>query len=119
MYATGTTLTKFSIMASYLRIFPNETFRRLIYATGAIVFAIWVCSVVVTIFQCLTVKGAWEFTLEHKKCIHILKFIYVTAGFNIATDLLLCILPLPQFWKLNLPVKERSIVCVLFGFGFL
>jgi hypothetical protein len=106
-------------MTSYLRIFPNEIFRKLLYITGAFCIAIWVCSVVVTIFQCSPVRGAWEFTLENKKCIHILRFFYVTASFNIATDLLLCTLPLPQFWKLNLPLKERTIVCVLFGFGFL
>jgi hypothetical protein len=91
----------------------------MIYATGAVVLALWVCSVFVTIFQCTPVQAAWDFTLGTQKCIHVIPFFYVTASFNIATDLLLCTLPLPHFWKLNLPVKDRSIVCVLFGFGLL
>jgi hypothetical protein len=119
MYITGLTLAKCSIMACYLRIFPGETFRKSIYITGFVIFAIWICGVLITIFQCSPVHAAWDFTLTHKKCVDIIRFYFVTAGLTIATDLLLCTLPLPKFWSLNLPLKERIIVCVLFGFGFL
>lgn len=89
------------------------------FVTAGLVLAFWICSVFVTVFQCDPVSGAWDFELQHKKCIPILKFFYVAASFNIITDLILCTAPLPLFWKLNIPLNERIMLCVLFGFGLL
>lgn len=46
-----------------------------------------------------------------------MKVYYFTTAFSIFTDVLLVALPLPLFWKLKLPVREKWIVTVLFGFG--
>lgn len=58
-YATAITLTKCSIIASYLRIFPNQTFRHVMYGTGIVIILMWMCSVLVTILQCQPIESAW------------------------------------------------------------
>jgi len=117
-YTTAITLTKCSIIVSYLRIFPNQSLRQLVRYTGVLVVLIWVCSVFVIIFQCQPIEAAWNW-MVHGKCVNILIFFYVSSSINIATDLVLWIAPLPLFWSMNLKLRERVLVCVLFSFGFL
>ena len=119
LYVTAVTLTKISIITSYIRVFPTTALHRLMYVTAGIVIIFWFCTVFVTIFQCNPVRGAWDFTLQEKTCIPILKFLYVAASFNLATDLLLCISPLPLCWRLRIGINERIALCLLFGVGFL
>ncbi len=44
--------------------------------------------------------------------------LYASSAINIATDILLCILPIPHLWALNLPVRQRIVLCILFAGGF-
>lgn len=117
LYATAVTTTKASIIASYLRVLPTPVFRRLMYITTFLIVAMWICSVFVTIFQCDPVEGAWDFTMQNKRCLSILKFFYFASSVNILTDLVLCTSPLPLFWKLDISLKDRVILCMLFGTG--
>lgn len=119
LYATAVTITKASIIASYLRVLPTPFFRRLMHVTATLIAAMWICSVFVTIFQCDPVKGAWDFTLQKKKCLSILNFFYFSSSVNILTDLVLCTSPLPLFWRLEISLRERIILCMLFGTGVL
>ena len=89
------------------------------YGTAAIVFALWIYPVFVTIFQCDPLEGAWNFELQRRKCLAIEKFFYFQSAVNIMTDLILCTSPLPLFWSLNLALNERVMLCILFGFGLL
>jgi len=36
---------------------------------------------------------------------------------NVATDIVLCVLPLPHLWRLHLPLRERVVLCVLLAGG--
>ena len=118
-YATAITLTKFSIIAFYLRIFPSYRLGQLLRATGLLILALWITSVFTIIFQCRPVNAGWDVEVTSSKCINLVHFFYVTAAINIATDVLLCIAPLPSLWKMHLPRNQRLIICVLFGFGIL
>ena len=116
MYATALMLVKISIVTSYLRVFPTALFRRVMYALSGCIIAVWMCSILVTIFQCKPVRSAWDFTLK-RDCLNIVSFFYFTTAFSIFTDFLLCILPLPVFFRLKLPVRQKAIVSLLFGIG--
>lgn len=116
MYVTALMLVKLSIVVSYIRVFPTTTFRRIMYALSAAIISVWICSILVTIFQCKPVQGAWDFTLP-RNCLPIVRFYYFTTAFSIFTDFLLCTLPLPVFWSLKLPVRQKYIVSLLFAIG--
>lgn len=58
-YSTAITLTKSSIVSSYLRIFPNRIFRQMCFFTGAVVVAMWLAMLGSIIFQCIPVRHAW------------------------------------------------------------
>jgi hypothetical protein len=116
MYATALMLVKISIVVSYLRVFPTTLFRRVMIALSASIVAVWICSILVTIFQCHPVRSAWDFTLA-RNCLPIVSFYYFTTAFSIFTDFLLCILPLPVFFRLKLPARQKYIVSLLFAIG--
>ena len=114
-YAAATALTKFSIITSYLRIFPHSTLRRVLYATGAVCIGIGISAIFATIFQCSPVQAAWVFTIEDSQCFPFVNFLWANAAISIATDFVLVVAPLPYLWSLNLPVRQRLAICFLFG----
>lgn len=118
-YSTSITFTKLSIIATYIRIFPSRLLRTTFYLTALIVIVFWITSVFCIIFTCVPIQAAWDYSIEDARCIDILAYFYTVAGVNIATDLLLCFVPLPTVWRLQMPKAQRVVVCVLFGMGTL
>ncbi|KAL3417749.1 hypothetical protein PVAG01_10759 [Phlyctema vagabunda] len=118
-YATAITLTKVSIIFSYIRIFPaqNRQLRQFLLITGILIVAIWFCSIFAIIFECTPVQAAWDLTIPNGKCIDILSFFYVISALTIATDIILWITPLPYFWKMNINIREKLLLCILFSFA--
>lgn len=133
LYAFAIALTKIAIISSYLRFIQDKSFRISMYATLFPIAALWVTGmmnktrvqvalahmhtgVFVTIFQCRPLSGAWNFTSD-RECIDYISYLYASSAVNVVTDLVLCILPLPHFWGLNMPLKQRIILCVLLAGG--
>lgn len=116
-YAAAIATTKVSIVASYLRIFPDKTFRLVMYITAGVVICHGVAAIPAMIFQCSPISAAWDFTIQGARCYTLVNYLYASTGINIVTDLVLCIYPVPYFWKLNLPRKQKLILSALFFVG--
>ncbi|KAF2786286.1 hypothetical protein K505DRAFT_260196 [Melanomma pulvis-pyrius CBS 109.77] len=117
LYACAIAFTKIAIIASYLRFVQDPKFRMAMYATAVVIVGLWFTGIFVTIFQCRPVSGAWNFTNPARKCIDYVDYLYASSAVTIATDIILCVLPWPYLWKLNMPLKQRVILCLLFGGG--
>lgn len=111
------TFTKTSIVASYLRIFPYRGLRIVMYITTAVTIALFFASIFTTIFQCSPVAAAWNFTIIDRKCFRLVNYLYASTAVNIVTDIILCTAPLPYFWNLQLPRRQKVIVSTLFLIG--
>lgn len=99
-YSTAITFTKFSIMATYIRIFPLRLLRKVVYGTGIVVLCFWIASVFAITFTCVPVQAAWNYSINGR-CFPIVNFFYASSAFNIVTDVLLCALPIQPLWALN------------------
>ncbi|EDU41586.1 hypothetical protein PtrSN002B_008574 [Pyrenophora tritici-repentis] len=117
LYAFAIAFTKLSIIASYLRLFPDKMFRIWMYILSFSIVGLWFTGVFVTVFQCTPVRGAWDFTIPGRRCINYVTYLYASSAVNVATDIILCLLPLPHLWKLQLPLRERVVLCVLLAGG--
>ena len=106
-------------MACYRRVFVDLTLSRIMLANGAIVIAFWICSIFVSIFRCNPVSAAWDFQNPDAHCIDTVNYFYVAGAVNGITDLVLCVAPLPLVYQLQITRKEKVIISVLFGLGFL
>ncbi|USP75186.1 hypothetical protein yc1106_02460 [Curvularia clavata] len=116
LYAFAIALTKIAIIASYLRFIPNKSFHIAMYITLFPIVGLWITGVFVTLFQCRPLQAAWNFTIN-RTCIDYVSYLYASSTVNVITDIALCVLPLPYFWKLDMTVKQRAILCVLLAGG--
>lgn len=110
---------KTSILVMYLRVFSvNKRFR---YATWATMF--FVCGYLFSnfwtqLFGCSPRSKYWiPDTPGH--CISYTKAGLAYGSMNIASDLLIFTLPLPIVWRLQLPLKERLGVLLIFMSGLM
>ncbi len=118
LYAVAIVFTKLSILALYFRIIPNRPMALAVYATATFIVLFCITSVCLTIFQCTPVRAIWDFDDPAGSCAFpYMNFLYVSSAVNVATDVLVCTMPLPYFWRLQMPKKQKLIVCFLFFIG--
>ena len=117
-YALAIAFVKFSIIATYFRIFGDSLFRRIASGVGIIVLASLICNIFAIIFTCVPIQAAWNYSIKGK-CFKIVDFFYASSSINIATDLALTFLPIPRLWALNRPRTDRIVLCGLFALGIL
>ncbi|KAK4166237.1 CFEM domain-protein [Cladorrhinum sp. PSN259] len=114
-------LTKLSILCFYLRIFPNRTFRFVTYGAmfwvGLSSFIFVFCQ----IFQCVPISYVWEGWRKGEfgpfVCLDINTLTYTIAGFSIAQDIFILLMPLPLLLKLNVSRKSRVGIMFMFSLG--
>ncbi|CAK7211541.1 hypothetical protein SCUCBS95973_001150 [Sporothrix curviconia] len=117
-YAAAIAFTKLSIIASYLQIFaPRGLLKTMLYATAGVTVGLGVASVPATIFECIPVAGAWTLMDNEAHCYTFINFLYASTAINVTTDLILCIAPIPLFWRLQLPQRQKIMISVLFFLG--
>lgn len=121
LYLGSLTMIRISILCFYLRIFPQRTFRRIVYVVIAGNAAYGISFISVSIFQCIPVQGAWtrwDGVLE-AKCVNINAVVWTCAAINIALDFLVLILPMRDLARLAMPWDRKIYVLLVFCLGFL
>ncbi|EPS41584.1 hypothetical protein H072_4520 [Dactylellina haptotyla CBS 200.50] len=123
LYSFSLTMAKCSVIALYLRIFAGiRWFQNALYSILALIILFFVLTFFITIFQCHPIEAAFDFRIaltKPTKCIVIKDFFYVSGSVNMLTDFLLVLLPMPLAWKLELDLRKRILIIVLFGLGIL
>ncbi|KAK0130433.1 hypothetical protein ONS96_000952 [Cadophora gregata f. sp. sojae] len=115
-YTTSITFTKLSIMATYVRFLPPGIARKINFALAVVILLFWISSIFSIIFQCVPAQAAWNYSVKGQ-CHPIKTFFLSLSTFNVITDILLCILPVPLLWSLKMPKAQRAVLCLLFCMG--
>jgi hypothetical protein len=84
----------------------------------AIVLSYGVASTAAAIFQCTPVARAWDKSIPGT-CINITMNWYANAGFSIATDAIILLLPMPIISSLRLQANQKIGLMFIFGLGAL
>ncbi|KAG9228669.1 hypothetical protein BJ875DRAFT_446670 [Amylocarpus encephaloides] len=115
-YNISLSLTKFSIVLQYLRVFTQGPTR--LAAKFALIFIILYSleSICISIFACIPVSAFWDHSVAGH-CVDKKFLWFFNASFNILTDLILLIVPMPALSKLFLPTKQKVLLMLLFGLG--
>ncbi|KAL0934186.1 uncharacterized protein CTRU02_210985 [Colletotrichum truncatum] len=117
LYNIALLCIKLSFLFQYYRIMAVPRMRRT-YALAMVVIGAWAVSqVLIATFTCIPVEGFWNKTIQ-AKCIPSQPQWYINAAGNIATDVAVFALPLPIFWHLSLPRKQRLLLMGIFSLGF-
>ncbi|KAL6869282.1 hypothetical protein ACO1O0_000606 [Amphichorda felina] len=115
-YKITINLTKSSILLLYLRIFLQRWFRICCYTLMGVILAYMVATTSSSIWQCTPIRGAWDKSV-HPECINLTKNWYANAGFSIATDVLILLLPMQPIWASNLTVNQKRALIIVFALG--
>lgn len=112
-------LNKVSMVFLYLRIFIAKYFRRLCYASLAVVASWTVASTVATICQCLPIAASWDKSITDARCTHSDAFWYSYGITNLITDAIIFALPMREVSRLHLPRREKIGIMLVFLMGAL
>lgn len=113
-------MTKISVLIFYLQIFPERSFKRATWALIILNVMHLVAFVCTTIFQCTPIAGAWDYQGTLKaQCRSLNKQVWAAAMTGIALDIAMLILPMPGLWKLNMTLRKKLQVMLMFGLGAL
>ncbi|KAK8192295.1 hypothetical protein BKA81DRAFT_368871 [Phyllosticta paracitricarpa] len=117
LYTLCLYFVKTSILLFYLRIFPDERFRRWLYLSLVLCFLHGAGFGLAVVFQCRPISYSWTgWTREGEgKCINVNVMFMVSAYVHIFLDLL--VLVLPQLAKLTLNRWRRARVMFMFLVG--
>ncbi|KAJ4205391.1 hypothetical protein NW759_014617 [Fusarium solani] len=109
---------KGSILAFYWRIFPNRHFQIAVRVAAAFLFVHNIIFLGLVIFQCHPLQFIWDRQLKGT-CLDLTAIGYAGAASNIIEDIGLFIMPIPVLLKLQLGVRKRLGLFVLFSLGSL
>ena len=70
-----------------------------------------------SIFACTPVAYFWEKSISNGHCINLLAFWFSNAAFNILSDLVIIILPIPVLKSLSIPLKQKYGLIMIFIMG--
>lgn len=116
-YKAAINLVKCSILLLYLRLFSVVRWFR--YSCWGLLTAVAMyctASILVTIFQCRPMIRAFDKD-RPGTCIDTAKFWFANAGFSIATDFIVLLLPMPLVWKLGIPIVQKIALMAVFAIG--
>jgi hypothetical protein len=109
--------TKVAILFLYLRLIPQKGYRAVIWATMVFVVSTFVATVLAGLFQCSPISFAWDKTIQGGTCFNVTALFYANAGVNIFQDLLIYLLPMRMLWKIQLPMKQKMALIIVFAIG--
>ncbi|KAI6778369.1 uncharacterized protein J7T54_000487 [Emericellopsis cladophorae] len=118
-YFATITFVKLSLLAFILRVFPDKSFRKVVWVVTGLVMGYGISFIVATALQCSPAEGAWKQLRPEwaGTCnnIHLQK--WMSAIFNIVLDLVLLALPLRNLWNLHMEVKKKVMIMFMFSLG--
>ncbi|KAK1957320.1 CFEM domain-containing protein [Colletotrichum sublineola] len=119
LYSCAISLIKASIILLYLRIFPNGSVRKILWGTFALNFAIWAGYLGPTIYICRPISFFWTGWAKESEgeCINMQASAMSHGVFQVALDAVLLVIPATQIWGLNMSLKKKLGVYLIFGAG--
>lgn len=121
-YFPSSGFTKLCFLFFFLRIFPAKRVQQVIYIfIGISVAYIVACGLTIT-FACKPISATWTvWDGEHKPdyCINQNKFYLISSTFNIALDLAIVAIPLPELLKLKLSLRKKLFLISMFSVGIM
>ncbi|KAK1574400.1 CFEM domain-containing protein [Colletotrichum navitas] len=119
LYFTCLTLIKASLILMYLRIFPDRSVRKILWATLALNIVLWVAYLPPAIFVCRPISYFWDGWMKESEgqCIDYNVSTISYSTFQLILDVILLVTPATQIWNLNMSLKKKIGVYLIFGTG--
>jgi len=117
LYVPCLGLSKFSLLLFYHQLSPIRWFKTFVYILMAVVVGYSSTIIFALIFACNPIAKNWDITITKGTCINRAAIYIATAVVNIATDVMLLILPIPMIFHLQMPTMQKVGVVFIFTLG--
>ncbi|KAI8669984.1 hypothetical protein NCS56_00802200 [Fusarium sp. Ph1] len=117
LYSASLLFIKLTFLLHYYRLLAIQGMKKVYQAAIAIVGSWALSQVLLGIFVCQPIHGFWDKTVD-AKCIPNQPQWYINAAGNIATDVMVFLLPVPVIRSLRLPRTQKFILAGIFSLGF-
>ncbi|KAF2120488.1 hypothetical protein BDV96DRAFT_267591 [Lophiotrema nucula] len=116
LFPISCSLTKISLCLTYLRLFPSRTDKIFCYVLSSFVTLYTIACIFLMLFQCTPIRGYWDVsTRQH--CINLRATLVSIAALNSLSDFLVYLWPAKPLWSLQLPLKQRLGLILIFAVG--
>ncbi|KAL1864881.1 hypothetical protein Daus18300_007448 [Diaporthe australafricana] len=116
LYILDQLLTKISLLALYLRVFPT----RWINLTARYGIAVMVVQETIFYFlillRCAPISANWDIR-QSGRCLNLNAIGFAGALLGIAEHFAILVMPLPELWKLKLSKRKRIMLAFVFSLG--
>lgn len=124
VYAPTIFLVKTALLLQYIRLFaPQKTVNRFMWYSARIIIVFtgiyYTISTFITIFACSPREAIWNPLITDPQCLDNNTAVLITCLFNIASDIIILILPARAVWKLRIPTRKKVGIVLLFAIGLL
>lgn len=121
LYFLEVSMLKLSLILFYIRIFPGQTVRTILWITFAACAAFGLSFALVSVFQCTPISFYWEKWdgEHHGTCLNINSIAWSNAAISIAFDIWVLAIPLWQIKDLHLDWRRKVGVALMFCMGAL
>lgn len=116
LWAITLTLCKISILLLYTRTFTMRLMIVVAWGTGAIIVGFALSTIIAGLLICRPLALNWDQTLEGSCGDQILSY-NITGSLNLATDIMVLLLPLPYLWKLKMQLYKKLVLGATFSLG--
>ncbi|KAK4186371.1 hypothetical protein QBC35DRAFT_387350 [Podospora australis] len=126
LYVFAMGFVKVSLLVFYLRVDPRKWMRYTIWFIMFTVIGLTVATALICIFECWPPATYWDVAAQlsgeaASKCMDISRrqtFFEANGIINIVQDTAIYLLPIPMFWKLQVPKRQKAALLFLFCIGF-
>lgn len=116
-YVVTNGIVKLSILAFYLRIFTvSRRFTVLCWINIVFCTALMICFVLVIVFQCTPISNAWVLAPQGY-CIDFNAATWAYSGVNVLQDLIVIVLPVMEVYALQMSLRKKIGVIMIFVLG--
>ncbi|KAI2629150.1 hypothetical protein GGS26DRAFT_115623 [Hypomontagnella submonticulosa] len=118
MYGIVIFFIKLSILSQYIQVFmPTKEPRMMYWTTVFFIWANFIFYLVSTCFEiwsCDPIAKAWDPLITEGRCIDTMALNVAASSLNTASDVIILIMPQLIIWRLNISVKNKFGVSVIF-----
>ncbi|KAE8445190.1 hypothetical protein EG329_013687 [Mollisiaceae sp. DMI_Dod_QoI] len=108
---------KACMLIMYSRLTLGLQVQKLVFYLAIYVSIGWIATEIAFFTACRPFKGYWAMPPPNPQCTTLQHYAIVQACFNISSDTLMLFIPLPLITKLNMPIKQKVVLTLIFSMG--
>ncbi|KAI1127533.1 hypothetical protein F5Y10DRAFT_265958 [Nemania abortiva] len=116
IYSPALLASKLSLLFLFYRLFPSKRYKWILIVVGIFVISYSIVALLVNLLHCMPIERNWDPNIDGY-CFNLGVEPVLLAVFNVLTDFVIFILPLPYIWRLNTSFRAKLQLSSILALG--